>query len=61
MNNAEFPLPEAEVHKLDDVEEKLAQQPAIEKFKDAVRARPWAFVGAAAFLGFLCGSALTKR
>ena len=43
------------------VEETLEQQPALQKFKDAIRAQPWAFIGGAAVLGFLCGTAMSRR
>ena len=61
MKDATFPVPEQEAEKLDDVVETLAQQPAIQKFQDALRANPWPYIGGAALLGFLCGAVLMRR
>jgi len=61
MENAKFPVPEAEAEKLDVVEERLEVQPVLQKLDDAIRANPWPYVAGAALLGFLCGAALSRR
>lgn len=51
----EFPLPELESRKLDDLREEIASQPVWVRARDFARANPWAVLGAVAVTGFLTG------
>ena len=60
MQDAKFPIPEPEVHKLDYVEETLADQPAIQKLNDSIRSQTWAYITGAVMLGLLAGWAIGR-
>ena len=61
MEEAKFPVPENEAHKLDAVVQTLQRQPVMAKIDDSVRSQPWPFVLGAFAIGLLCSVSCARR